>query len=88
MTITIDAKATGEQIRKLCEDAGYTPEDISRLLNLDTSTPYYWFQGKSFPRWETAFNLAELLSVKGAKVGIEDLFVFERDDEEEIAEDE
>ena len=69
-------KATGENIKQRCENQKLTPEELSRLFNLDISTPYYWFQGKSLPRWELAFNLAEVLSCT-----LEDLFVLESDEE-------
>ena len=77
---TIDAKATGENIRKRCDDAGLTPEYLSRVLNLDLSTLYYWFQGKSLPRWEVAVVLADML-----KCHLDDLIVtvVEQDEEEE-----
>ena len=73
-------KATGENIKQRCKDADVTPEDLTRYLNLDLSTPYYWFQGKSLPRWDLAFNVADLL-----KCSLEDLFVLEKDEDEEDA---
>ena len=69
-------KATGENIKKRCEAQKISPDELARLFNLDLSTPYYWFQGKSLPRWELAFNLADVLSCR-----LEDLFVLETDEE-------
>ena len=63
----IDMKATGENIRKLVDNSGTSPEDLSRTLNLDLSTLYYWFQGKSLPRWEVAVNLTDLLLMPFAR---------------------
>jgi DNA-binding XRE family transcriptional regulator len=69
-------KATGENIKKRCEAQKISPDELARFFNLDLSTPYYWFQGKSLPRWELAFNLADILSCR-----LEDLFVLESDEE-------
>ena len=74
-------KATGENIRKRCEDSHISPEDLTRYFNLDLSTAYYWFQGKSLPRWELAFNIADLIGCK-----LEDLFILEKDEDEEDVE--
>ena len=82
MEVSLNMKATGEQIRKKCDEKGISPEEISKLFNLDMSTPYYWFQGKSLPRWELAFNLARLLDCK-----LEDLFVLDTEDDEENIEE-
>jgi len=65
-----DAKATGENIKTKCEQANITPKDISRVLNVDLSTPYYWFQGKSLPRMDVACRLADM-----CKCSLDDLFV-------------
>jgi len=72
----INMKATGENIKKRCEAQKISPDELARFFNLDLSTPYYWFQGKSLPRWELAFNLADILSCR-----LEDLFVLESDEE-------
>ena len=71
-----DAKATGENIKQRCEQANITPKDLSRLLNLDASTPYYWFQGKSMPRMDVACALADML-----KCSLDDLFIMTDDEE-------
>ena len=76
MNKKINMKATGENIKKRCEAQKISPDELARLFNLDLSTPYYWFQGKSLPRWELAFNLADVLSCR-----LEDLFVLETDEE-------
>lgn len=76
MNKKINMKATGENIKKRCEAQKISPDELARFFNLDLSTPYYWFQGKSLPRWELAFNLADILSCR-----LEDLFVLESDEE-------
>lgn len=77
MPIKIDREATGKNIRKRCDDSHISPETLSRLLNLDLTTVYYWFKGKTFPKWETAFNLAALVGCNVA-----DLFVLEKEEDE------
>lgn len=77
--IRVDMQATGENIKARCVKEGVTPEYISRYLNLDLSTPYYWFQGKVLPKIPIAFNLAEMLNCS-----LEDLFVVEDDEEGEF----
>ena len=76
MSRHIDTKATGEHIRNLCDAMKYSPEDISRMLNLDLSTIYYWFQGKTLPRWDIAVTLADILNCK-----IDDLIITVSDEE-------
>lgn len=73
----IDMKATGENIKKQCESAGVSPKDLSRELNLDISTIYYWFQGKTLPRFDTAYSIAEICKCK-----MDDLIILKEDDNE------
>lgn len=60
----IDMKATGENIKSICEKSNLTPKDISRLFNIDLSTVYYWYQGKVLPRFDIAYRLAEMCKCK------------------------
>ena len=71
-------KATGENIKAKCEQNNLSPKDISRLFNLDLSTVYYWYQGKALPRFDIAYNLAEMCNCK-----IDDLVVLEKEDDDE-----
>ena len=75
----IDMKATGENIKKWCENAGVTPKDLSRELNLDISTIYYWFQGKTLPRFDTAYTIAEICGCT-----MDDLIIVKKEDEENV----
>lgn len=43
------------------EDRGLTQEEVAKALGVDQSTVCLWEKGKTFPRPETAFRLAELL---------------------------
>ena len=68
-------KATGENIKSRCEQAKITPKDIAHTFNLDLSTVYYWYQGKALPRFDIAYNLAEMCGCK-----IDDLVVLEKEE--------
>jgi len=73
----IDMKATGENIKNICEKVELAPKDISRLFNIDLSTVYYWFQGKVLPRFDIAYNLADMCNCK-----IDDFIVPEEEEED------
>ena len=72
--MTLDMKATGARLQQKCKDAGYTAKELSTILNTDTTTPYYWFNGKVMPSWNTMLNLAALLGST-----IDDLLVVQED---------
>lgn len=74
MLYKINMQATGENIKKRCNESDLSIETLSRLLDLDLSTMYYWFNGKTLPRWEIAVNLAGLLGCK-----LDDLIILEED---------
>lgn len=42
------------------ENAGYTQQDIARMLNVDGSTPGKWELGKTLPRAATLAKLAAM----------------------------
>ena len=73
----LNMKATGELLQIKCQNAGYKPKDLSILLNIDTSTPYYWFSGKVMPNWNIMVTLSRLLGEK-----IDDLLVVQEDEDE------
>ena len=73
----IDMKATGENIKRKCEQVGMSPKDLSRELNLDISTVYYWFQGKTLPRFDTAYSIAEI-----CECDMDDLIILREEDED------
>lgn len=61
---TIDLKATGKKIKGLCKNAGFTPNQIKRLLNLScVQTIYKWFSGENVPSIENFYALSLLLGV-------------------------
>ena len=57
-------KQTGENIKEKCEKAGLSPKELSRTFDMDISTIYYWFQGKTMPRFDIAYALADMCSCK------------------------
>ena len=78
MSLHINMKATGENIRKKIDSVGVSPEELSKILDLDISTLYYWFQGKTLPKWESAVNIADMCHCR-----LDDLIVLEQEDEDE-----
>lgn len=76
--VKINMQATGQQIQTITSNAGYSAKDLSIQLNVDGTTPYYWFNGSSLPKWETLFNLAHL-----CKCEISDFFIIEEDEADE-----
>lgn len=67
----IDLKETGEKIKRLCKEAGYTPASLKRILNLGcVQTVYKWFNGENVPSIENFYALSLLLGVQ-----MEDLLV-------------
>lgn len=60
----IDMEQTGKNIKEKCEKAGLSPKELSHTLDIDISTIYYWFQGKTMPRFDIAYALAEMCNCK------------------------
>lgn len=77
----IDMIATGKKLKAKCESAGYDAKDLSIILNVTLSAPYYWFQGKVLPRVDTFVRLCSLINCK-----LEDILVII--DENDTAESE
>lgn len=60
----IDQVATGETIKNLIKQNGYTVKDIQNLLGLTyPQTIYKWQNGESLPDYENLFALSKLLNV-------------------------
>ena len=57
----VDAKATGVNIKRMCEQKNYTPKDLSQLLDTALATPYLWFNGEMMPKLNTLVSLSKLL---------------------------
>lgn len=76
--LRIDTKATGKKIYDKIMESDYSPQTIAIQLNVSTSTPYYWFEGKVFPKLATLVNLAHILDCT-----VDDLLVTETDESNE-----
>lgn len=60
----IDAKATGEHLRKLCKSKSVTISQIQKQLNIGAfQSVYNWFSGKTMPSLENFYELSKLLCV-------------------------
>ena len=71
-------KLTGENIKSHCEKANLSPKELSRLFNIDISTIYYWFNGKTLPRFDIAYNIADLCNCT-----LDNLIVLQQEEEED-----
>lgn len=68
----INLKQTGSRIKKLCKEAGLSPNRLKKELNLScVQTVYKWFQGENLPSIENFYALSLLLNVS-----MEELLVF------------
>lgn len=60
----IDTVKTGNRIRTLMKEKGYTVKDIQAYLGLGTTQAiYHWFRGKSMPTLDNFYALSELFRV-------------------------
>lgn len=62
--ITIDMKATGELIRRKCEEANLSVKEMCDKLNVSATAPYIWINGKGTPKLETLINLGKVLGCR------------------------
>lgn len=68
----IDAKATGEHLRKLCKSKSVTISQIQKQLNIGAfQSVYNWFSGKTMPSLENFYELSKLLCVSMNEMIIE-----------------
>ena len=60
----IDVRGTGQRIRKIMEDRGYTVSDVQEYLDLTTpQSIYHWFRGRNLPTIDNLYALSELFKV-------------------------
>ena len=61
---TIDVYGTGQRIRKIMEERGYTVSDVQEYLDLVTpQSIYHWFRGRNLPTIDNLYALSELFRV-------------------------
>lgn len=74
----IDMGASGRHLKALCTAAGYTPQQLCRLLKMSApQSVYHWYRGRTLPSNDNLFALSRLLETH-----MEELLV-ERISEEE-----
>ncbi|MDE6887834.1 MAG: helix-turn-helix domain-containing protein [Eubacterium sp.] len=59
----LDAQKTGERIKSLSLQAGYTVKQLHAELGAGIQTIYAWFSGKTLPSLDMLFQLSSLLGV-------------------------
>ena len=60
----IDVRGTGQRIRKIMEECGYTVSDVQEYLDLTTpQSIYHWFRGRNLPTIDNLYALSELFKV-------------------------
>lgn len=58
----IDMDASGMHLKDVCTEAGYTPQQLSQLLELSAPQAIYqWYRGRSLPSTDNLFALSKLL---------------------------
>ncbi|MCC8167744.1 MAG: helix-turn-helix domain-containing protein [Clostridiales bacterium] len=58
----IDYCRTGKNLKRLCEESGYTVKDVQRALGLGSNQAIYdWFNGKNLPSLNNFFALCRIL---------------------------
>lgn len=61
---SIDMKRTGEHLRKIVYQSGYSVKQIQEYLHLSCPQPIYrWFKGQILPSMDHMFMLSKLFCV-------------------------
>ena len=57
----IDISKTGQNIKRIMKERGFTVRDIQEYLKLSTpQSIYHWFDGRSLPNIDNLYALSEL----------------------------
>ena len=60
--LSIQQKATGDRIRKLLQDSGYTVKDIQEVMGFENPQAVYkWLSGRSLPSLDNLLILSKVL---------------------------
>ena len=66
---TVDAAATGNNIRSMCMSAGVTPKDMQTACGLTTRNAVYkWFNGTAVPTIDNLVIIADILGTTIDKI--------------------
>lgn len=64
MDVSINMEKTGERLKELIKDNGYTVKEIMTITGITAEqTIYKWFKGRSLPSLETQIVLARLFDM-------------------------
>ena len=75
MYLSIQQKETGQQIKRLIKEKGYTVKDIQDIMGFSNPQAIYkWMSGKSLPSLDNLVILSRLLHIR-----IEDILVIDGD---------
>ena len=75
MYLTIQPVATGQHIKKMLHDNGYTVRDIQNAMGFENPQAIYkWISGRSLPSLDNFIILSRLLNTS-----IEDILVIDED---------
>ena len=60
----LDMVATGQNIKRLVRERGYTVKDVQTYLKLSTAQSIcHWFDGKSMPTIDNLYAMSDLLCI-------------------------
>ena len=89
ITTCIDQIATGEYIKNMIKQNGYTVKDIQQLLGLTyPQTVYKWQNGESLPDYENLLALSKILHVSVEGLIQHKFIILEDENEKQIDTDE
>ncbi|MDO4788261.1 MAG: helix-turn-helix domain-containing protein [Johnsonella sp.] len=75
MYLSIRQKETGERIKVLLKEKGYTVKDVQRAMGFENPQAIYkWLSGRSLPNLDNFIILSRLLHT-----GIEEILVIDGD---------
>ncbi len=61
--ISIDTERTGNKIKQLCMERGFSVRRIQERLSIGGQSVYAWFEGKSLPNLDNIYLLSRMLDV-------------------------
>lgn len=75
MYLSIQPKETGDQIKKLIKEKGYTVKDVQRAMGFENPQAIYkWMAGRTLPSLDNLIILSRMLHTK-----MEDILVIDGD---------
>lgn len=78
--VVIDAEATGQRLKKVLKDKGYSVREIQNKLDLYCSQSIYrWLQGKTLPSLTNLYMLSQILQVSMEELLVTENIVIKRD---------